>query len=68
MFQFVLGAAAAAVVIGAANSVGFKRAINRGRRKFKEKIDYAREYVCAIDECAKERVNKNAKKRTSGEK
>jgi uncharacterized protein YaiL (DUF2058 family) len=67
MFQFVVGAAVGAALIGAANSVGFKRAVNKSRRKIKEKIDYAKAYASAIDECAKERINKS-KKRTGGEK
>ncbi|MDR1450768.1 MAG: hypothetical protein LBI57_00300 [Helicobacteraceae bacterium] len=67
MFQFVVGVALGAAMIGAANSVGFKRLVNKNRLKIKEKIDYAREYVSAIDECAKERVGKS-KKKVGGEK
>ncbi|MDR2152640.1 MAG: hypothetical protein LBO72_07455 [Helicobacteraceae bacterium] len=67
MVHFVIGAVLSAAVIGAANSVKFKRAVNKSRRVIKEKIDYAKAYAGAIDEVAKERMNKS-KKKTGNEK
>jgi hypothetical protein len=65
MIHFIAGAALSAIVIGAANSDKFKRLVGENRRKIKAKIDYARDYASAIDECAKEKIAKKPKAKKS---